>query len=54
MRRTIDGSTNKAVVRAARTRNNGRYNGRGREWETPPEVFNPLNAEFHFTLDPCA
>lgn len=24
------------------------------EWETPIELFNKLNAEFHFTLDPCA
>jgi phage N-6-adenine-methyltransferase len=24
------------------------------EWETPPEVFNPLNAEFRFVLDVCA
>jgi site-specific DNA-methyltransferase (adenine-specific) len=24
------------------------------EWETPPEIFNPLNDEFHFTLDVCA
>lgn len=23
-------------------------------WETPPEVFKPLDAEFAFTLDPCA
>lgn len=23
-------------------------------WETPPEVFGPLNDEFAFTLDPCA
>jgi phage N-6-adenine-methyltransferase len=23
-------------------------------WETPPEIFNPLNDEFDFTLDPCA
>lgn len=37
-----------------RTRNNGRYNGNGRHWETPPEVFEPLNIEFNFTLDPCA
>lgn len=36
-----------------RTRNNGRYNGSGRDWETPPKVFDPLNAEFKFTLDPC-
>jgi len=24
------------------------------EWETPPEVFNPINDEFHFTLDVAA
>lgn len=24
------------------------------EWGTPPEVFDPLNEEFHFTLDVCA
>lgn len=24
------------------------------EWETPPEIFTPLDAEFHFDLDPCA
>lgn len=23
------------------------------KWETPPPVYNPLNKEFHFTLDPC-
>ena len=23
------------------------------EWETPQELFNKLNNEFHFTLDPC-
>lgn len=23
------------------------------DWETPPEVFEPLNDEFNFTLDPC-
>lgn len=23
------------------------------EWETPPELFDELNEEFHFTLDPC-
>ena len=23
------------------------------EWETPPEVFNKLNKEFKFNLDPC-
>jgi len=24
------------------------------EWETPQELFDRLDAEFHFTLDPCA
>lgn len=24
------------------------------EWETPQEFFDTLNAEFHFTLDPCS
>ena len=51
--RTIGGTENAAVVSSARTRNNGRYNGNGREWQTPPEVFDPLNSEFGFTLDPC-
>jgi phage N-6-adenine-methyltransferase len=37
-----------------RAKNNGRYNGNGREWRTPPEIFDPLNAEFSFTLDPCS
>ena len=23
------------------------------KWETPPKVFDPLNDEFGFTLDPC-
>jgi site-specific DNA-methyltransferase (adenine-specific) len=42
--------TNTAV---ARSRNQARYYGSGRDWETPPSVFEPLDAEFHFTLDPC-
>ena len=37
-----------------RAKNNGRYNGNGREWRTPPEIFEPLHAEFNFELDPCA
>jgi phage N-6-adenine-methyltransferase len=53
-RRTINATDNPSVVGAAVTRNNGRYNGNGREWATPPEVFDPLDAEFDFTLDPCA
>lgn len=24
------------------------------DWETPQELFNELDNEFHFTLDPCA
>ena len=24
------------------------------DWETPPEFFDELNNEFHFTIDPCA
>lgn len=23
------------------------------EWETPQDLFNLLNQEFHFNLDPC-
>jgi phage N-6-adenine-methyltransferase len=53
-RRTIAGTDNAAVVKTGSSRNNGRYNGNGRDWATPPEVFDPLNAEFGFTLDPCA
>lgn len=52
--RTIDATSNPSVLGAAKTRNNGRYNGNGRHWETPPEVFDPLHAEFGFTLDACA
>lgn len=53
-RRTIDASDRPAVVNGMKTRNNGRYNGNGREWETPPEVFEALDREFNFSLDPCA
>ena len=28
--------------------------GNTEEWETPQWLFNKLDAEFHFTLDPCA
>lgn len=54
MRTTIDGSLNPAVVNGMKARNNGRYNGNGREWMTPPEVFEPLDHEFRFTVDVCA
>lgn len=53
-RRTIGASDNPAVLGGMRAKNNGRYNGNGREWETPLEVFEPLDREFRFTLDPCA
>jgi phage N-6-adenine-methyltransferase len=47
---TIDGTKNPGCS----AKNNARYNGNGRHWATPPEVFGPLDAEFGFTLDPCA
>lgn len=53
-RRTIEGTDNPSVSVMAATRNNWRYNGNGRAWETPPEIFAPLDREFQFTLDPCA
>lgn len=53
-RRTIGASNNPAVLGGVKAKNNGRYNGNGRDWETPPEVFDPLEREFKFTLDPCA
>jgi phage N-6-adenine-methyltransferase len=53
-RKTIDGTDNPAVLGAATHRNNGRYNGGGREWATPPEIFEPLHREFDFTIDVCA
>lgn len=53
-RRTIAGTNNPSVLKAAISRNNGRYNGDGRYWETPPDLFERLNIEFGFTLDPCA
>ncbi len=52
--RTIDASDNRAVLGGMRAKNNGRYNGNGRHWRTPDEVYLPLEAEFGFTLDPCA
>lgn len=29
------------------------FSSKGIEWETPIELFNQLDNEFHFTLDPC-
>lgn len=53
-RRTIDGTANPSVVKAGTKRNNGRYNGNGRHWATPWDLYRKLDAEFQFTLDPCA
>jgi phage N-6-adenine-methyltransferase len=41
-------------VMPGRSKNQGRYYGSGRDWETPPALFASLDDEFHFTLDPCA
>ena len=30
------------------------FSSNSEDWETPQEFFNMLDAEFHFTLDPCA
>ena len=30
------------------------FSSKSNEWETPQAVFDMLNDEFHFTLDPCA
>ena len=30
------------------------FSSKSNEWETPQDVFDLLNDEFHFTLDPCS
>ncbi|HHT98456.1 MAG TPA: adenine methyltransferase [Acholeplasma sp.] len=30
------------------------FSSKSDEWETPQDLFNSLNDEFHFTLDPCS
>lgn len=30
------------------------FSSKSDEWSTPQDVFDQLNAEFHFNLDPCA
>lgn len=30
------------------------FSSKNDEWATPQDLFDGLNAEFHFTLDPCA
>ena len=32
----------------------GLFTSKTNEWETPQDLFEQLNNEFHFTLDPCA
>lgn len=32
----------------------GMMTSKSNEWETPQDFFDELDAEFHFTLDPCA
>jgi len=34
--------------------NKGLFSSKSDEWETPQDLFDRLDAEFHFTLDPCA
>jgi site-specific DNA-methyltransferase (adenine-specific) len=34
--------------------NNGLFTGRTDDWATPQPLFDMLNSEFGFTLDPCA
>jgi site-specific DNA-methyltransferase (adenine-specific) len=34
--------------------NQGMMTSNTDEWETPQWLFDQLNAEFHFTLDPCS
>jgi site-specific DNA-methyltransferase (adenine-specific) len=41
-------------TKIARIRNDGRWHSRGSNWATPRELFDELNKEFHFTLDPAA
>ena len=34
--------------------NEGMFSSKSDEWETPQDLFDRLDAEFHFNLDPCA
>ena len=42
------------LSQVGRVRNAGRWHSRGSDWSTPQELFDSLNAEFQFSLDPCA
>src|SRR5262245_31078392 len=37
-----------------RKRRHALFSSRSEEWATPADLFAELDAEFHFTLDPCA
>jgi phage N-6-adenine-methyltransferase len=39
---------------ASQRRNEGRWRGSGRDWATPLDLFEELDREFTFDLDPCA
>lgn len=45
---------NKSKSTIGRVRNDGRWHSRGSDWATPQDLYDQLNAEFHFTLDVCA
>lgn len=34
--------------------NKALYSSNSDEWDTPQDLYDTLNAEFNFTLDPCA
>lgn len=34
--------------------NDALYSSKSDEWATPEEIFNSLDEEFSFTLDPCS
>jgi hypothetical protein len=42
------------IKKIGRVRNDGRWHSRGSDWSTPKELYDELDSEFHFTLDPCA
>ena len=44
----------KADRNAGKRRNEARWRGSGRDWATPWDLFDRLDSEFKFTLDPCA
>jgi len=40
------------IAKCGKQNQSGRIGGR-RYWLTPPDLYNQLNKEFHFTYDPC-